>query len=177
MNPMIGPILDGPIRAALGLLPLKMDSNQARAMLIKIGICESELKARRQIVNGKPIGPAAGLWQFERGGIIGVMRHRLTNKHLRDLCKVMGTPFDLETIWQDIQTDDILAAGLARLNLYWYHMALPAASDEQGSYDQYIAIWRPGKPSRTRWANAQKDLNQFMAARSLQSLQCAAPAH
>src|SRR6185312_10462500 len=53
---------------ALATLPPEMDSSQARVMLLAIALQESGLRTREQ--DG---GPARGLWQFERNGVLAVM--------------------------------------------------------------------------------------------------------
>lgn len=58
------------ITPALELLPPKMTSPEALIMLLTIGLQESGLQHRRQLVGSspRPTGPATGLWQFEQGG-------------------------------------------------------------------------------------------------------------
>jgi hypothetical protein len=49
------------LQQAFNLLPAFMDTPEAEVMLIAIGLQESGLIERRQIVAGQPIGPAKGL--------------------------------------------------------------------------------------------------------------------
>ena len=61
----------GPIyKAAAALLPPELNTRPAWAMLFASGMQEDRLDARRQIG-----GPARGFWQFELGGIAGVLSH------------------------------------------------------------------------------------------------------
>src|SRR5690606_12018619 len=68
------------IEAGLALLPEPDSSREARAMLLAIALQESRFMHRRQIG-----GPARGYWQFEVGGVRGVMTHRHTSTLAREL--------------------------------------------------------------------------------------------
>ena len=149
---VVDQISKGPITEAFGLLPKAMGSIDARAQLLKTGLQESNFLHRRQISrDGRPTGPAAGYWQFEKGGIRGVMLHASTKNHLKVVCAELDVPFEVDAIWNLIQVDDVLAAALARLNYWWSSNQLPKYNDEQGSWDEYIWCWRPGKPHRHTW--------------------------
>lgn len=147
-------INQGILTEGLNLLPKNMNSLNARAQLLKTGLQESKLTYRRQLISTdrglQPLGPAAGLWQFERGGIQGVMNHRATSKHLKDICEQRGVAPRVEDIWIAIQTDDVLAAALARLNYWWSHRSLPDMHDRDGSWEEYLWCWRPGAYTRGR---------------------------
>lgn len=139
------------INEALGLLPVKMDSRAARVQLIAIGAQESEdWQYRRQKGNG----PARGFWQFEKnGGVKGVMEH--PSKTVRDLarqvCAARNCPWDRETIWGNLEHDDVLAAAFARLNLYGDPHVLPAVGQCNAAWELYLRVWRPGKPHPKEW--------------------------
>lgn len=147
------------INEALSLLPSEMDSPEARVMLIAIGLQESRFKYRRQLVGNppKPVGPAAGFWQFEkgsaasRGGVWGVFLHESTNRHVKTLCAARGIPASPSNIWETIQTDDVLAAGIARLLLWTDPKRLPAIGKEAEAWALYLRTWRPGKPHPETW--------------------------
>ena len=66
MKQILATIID----PALRILPPMMTSDAAKAMLLAIGMQESRLTHRKQIV-----GPAMGLWQFERGGGVALPPH------------------------------------------------------------------------------------------------------
>lgn len=140
------------IDPAMGMLPTRMDSLAARVMLLSIGLQESRFEHRYQIVQGRPgaKGPARGFWQFERGtaasrgGVWGVFLHKSTSAFLKDLCERRGCPPTPSNIWEAIETDDVLAAGLARLLLWTDPQQLPAVTEEGGAFDLYIRTWRPG---------------------------------
>lgn len=147
------------ISEALAILPPGMDSLEARVMLVAIGLQESRFKYRRQLVGSppKPIGPAAGFWQFEkgsaasRGGVWGVFLHESTNRHAKTLCAARGIPASPSNIWETIQTDDVLAAGIARLLLWTDPKRLPAVGKESEAWSLYLRTWRPGKPHPETW--------------------------
>lgn len=141
-------IIKTAINPALAILPLSMDSPKARVMLLATGLQESHFDHRRQMGNG----PARGFWQFERGGgVKGVFTHPASTGHLHNLCQARGVPFDIPTIWATLETDDVLAAGVARLLYYTDPAALPAADDAEGSWKLYLRTWRPGKPKPDTW--------------------------
>lgn len=154
-------IIKSGIAPAMALLPAVMDSPRARVMLLAIGLQESRFEHRRQLVGSppRPIGPAAGFWQFEkgsaasRGGVWGVFLHEASNKPLKALCIARGAAISPGNIWEAIQTDDVLAAGLARLLLWTDQKPLPAAGDEEGAWELYLRTWRPGAWER---GNAQQ---------------------
>ena len=137
---------------ALALLPSAMASDRARVMLYAIGLQESRMTYRRQIVNGKPIGPAKGLWQFERGGgCKGVVSHPASRFWMHRVCERQGVPFNATALWHQIEHDDALAAVAARLLLFTDPKKLPELSDAAGAWNLYVRTWRPGKPHRKTW--------------------------
>lgn len=145
------------IDPALKLLPKKLDSERARVQLLAIGLQESEFKHRRQVimVNGKPkpIGPAKSFWQGERfGGMVhGVRTHPATRDMAKNLYIVRGVKSNDASIWNAIQYDDVLAAGLARLLLWTDTFPLPELGDSHKAWELYLRTWRPGKPHPAVW--------------------------
>lgn len=154
-------VLDVAVAPALSLLPAKMDTPQARVMLLSIGLQESHLIYRRQ----QPTGPARGLWQCEqgtrasRGGIWGLYLFPTTADALVNLCAARGVSHDPVEIYGALERDDVLAAGCARLLLYTDPKPLPSTDDVQGSWALYLRVWRPGKPRPAEWG-----VNHFKAA-------------
>ena len=145
------------ITEALRLLPAMMDTAPARVALVAIQLQEDPQQQRRQVImrNGRleRAGPAMGLWQFEQGGgVAGVMRHPETRDLAAWLCRRRRVPFDAGEIWRALERDDVLAAGFARLNLWWLPQPLARVGDEAGAWAQYIEAWRPGKPHLRTWA-------------------------
>ncbi|MFV3415340.1 hypothetical protein ACNFH8_24000 [Pseudomonas sp. NY15436] len=156
------------IEPALLLLPAKMESPQAVVMLLAIGLQESRFTYRRQMGNG----PAKSFWQAEQGGgmVTGLLRYRVQD--IRDLatglCAVRGVVPAAPEVWNAIEHDDVLAAGLARLLLYTDPARLPALGDETGAWDLYLRTWRPGAYERgnagQRSALRQKWAKNYAAA-------------
>lgn len=136
------------IPGALSVLPEQMDSPAARAMLAAIALQESSVKYRKQIN-----GPARSLWQFEQVGIEGVRKHPRTAYHYQNLLSNLLYDEGLEVydVWKIIEHNDILACGIARLNLWTLPKKLPRANEADLAWAQYNAIWRPGKPHFTPW--------------------------
>lgn len=142
------------INPGLSLLPMAMDTAQARVMLIAIGLQESRLVHRRQLVGNppRPAGPAKGLWQFERGGgCKGVVEHPASRYWMASVCKARGVTFNATAVWNALETDDILAAAVARLLLFTDPRRLPALGDDREAWNLYMRTWRPGKPHRATW--------------------------
>jgi len=74
------------IEPGLKLLPQKMDTPDARAMLVAIGLQESGFAYRKQVG-----GPARSFWQFEMGGVTGVLTHDKTSAYISEVCKYIVT--------------------------------------------------------------------------------------
>lgn len=143
-------VRNGPLAEALLLLPAKMTSQQAEVMLLAIGLQESRFEHRRQLVGRppKPVGPAKSFWQGEQGGgmVTGLLRYH--DDKVRDivhgLCALRGVAPEPRPVWDAIEHDDVLAAGLARLLLYTDPAKLPKLGDEDGAWQLYLRTWRPG---------------------------------
>lgn len=142
------------VQDAFALLPSKMDTPAARVIHAAIGYQESDGYAtRRQYGNG----PAAGYWQFERGGIKGVMLHAATARLAMEVCEARGVEFNSEKIWAAFQVDDVLAAAFARLLMWADALPLPPLGDVEGAWELYAyRCWRPGKPHHDKWAASYK---------------------
>jgi hypothetical protein len=154
---------------ALAALPPRMDTPQARVLLYAIGLQESRLKHRDQIVKGKKPGvkgPALGLWQFERGGgVRGVLRHpasaKLAAEAISHLVGNDGVIFE-RAVWLALEQDDVLAAKFARLLLWTDPRPLPARGHVTAAWDCYIRNWRPGKPHPQTWAALYRAAEEFV---------------
>jgi hypothetical protein len=135
------------IPAALSLLPPKMDTPEARAMLLAIGGQESAFRHRRQVN-----GPARGLWQFERGGLIGAQMHPSSSKHADAVCAALLYDRDQsDELHRALADNDILACALARLLLWTDAKPLPPESDAGAAWNYYLRVWRPGRPHPDAW--------------------------
>lgn len=139
------------LRPALQLLPARMTSPEAEIMLLAIGLQESRFRHRRQIR-----GPARGLWQFELGGVRGVMTHQASRAHARIVCAARDVTFDAAEVYARLEHDDVLAAAFARLLLWTDAAPLPKAGDVDASWALYASprrTWSPGKPHHHTWAD------------------------
>lgn len=136
------------IPMAMDLLPGKMESPPAEAMILAIGLQESRFTYRRQLPNG----PAMGFWQFERlGGVRGVLLHPQTRLLIESILTMMGYDKTTQASHRAIEHNDILACIYARLLLWTHPGALPGHDDFEGSWRYYLSTWRPGKPHRETW--------------------------
>lgn len=136
---------DGPLTAALALLPDSMDSARARVLVLTIGLQESNLTERRQRGNG----PARGLHQFEQGGgVKGVLTHASTKKHARLVTDVRGVAFTPAAVWEEMEHDDVLDMAMARLLLWSDPKSLPQVGDAASAWALYLRTWRPGAHTR-----------------------------
>lgn len=135
------------IEAAFQLLPVKMDSPKARVILAAIGYQESGYQVRIQYGNG----PARSYWQFEKGGIKGVMLHAASVRLAVSVCEARGVEFNSSAIWKAMETDDVLGAAFARLLMYTDPFPLPDTAEE--AWEMYAdRLWRPGRPHPEKWA-------------------------
>ncbi len=141
-------IIKSGISPALALLPAGMDTPAARVMLLAIGLQESRFEHRRQLVGRppRPEGPAKSFWQGEQGGgmVHGVRLHVATRAHAVALYRARSVAATDRAIWDAIEYDDVLAAGLARLLLWSDPFRLPDVGDEAGAWALYLRTWRPG---------------------------------
>ena len=138
------------IPAAYSLLPDRMASPEATALLLSVGLQESEFLFRRQM----PKGPARGFWSFERaGGVQGVLEHGATKRHVRIALEALSYPtaLDVYHVHAALEHNDVLACCFARLLLWTLPEALPWRLEVEVGWDQYLAAWRPGKPHIATW--------------------------
>lgn len=141
------------IGPALALMQPRFYTPNAVHLLLAIGLQESGLCERCQIIDGGGKGPARGLWQFERaGGVVGVLTHPLTRTHAWDVCRERGVAATSQDVWSRLESDDVLAAAFARLLLWTDGKPLPERNDADGGWALYAKrLWRPGKPHPERW--------------------------
>ena len=139
--------VDLALNPALRLLPTKMDTPAARAMLIAMALQESRLKHRRQIQ-----GPARGYWQFEQGGgVKGVLTHTASKEYAQFVCLSLDYKPESSVVYEAIEHNDVLACVFARLLLWTLTPPLPARNNPAGGWSQYLSAWRPSKPHRDTW--------------------------
>lgn len=136
------------IPAALSMLPAKMTSGPARAMMLAIGLQESRFDHRVQVG-----GPAHGYWQFEKGGgIRGVMKHPSTHAALKVTLDTLDYRNASETeLYNAVIHNDVLAAVFARLLLWSSPIIAPQWTDVDLGWKLYYTTWRPGKPHPETW--------------------------
>ena len=140
------------VNESLRLLPPAMDSTEARVLMYAIGLQESRFTHRAQVIDGGGKGPARGLWQFERGGgVAGVLRHPASRFWANSVCNARNVPAQPLNTWLALETDDVLAAALARLLLFTDPARLPAIGEQATSLRYYLRVWRPGKPHPETW--------------------------
>lgn len=130
----------------LELLPVGLDTPEARVLMLTIGMQESRFEHRQQVG-----GPAHGFWQFESGGgIRGVLMHPSSRILIHAVCKSLN--IKPECCYDAVVYNDALAAVFARLLLFTLPRKLPSLNSDPGeSWQYYIDAWRPGKPHRETW--------------------------
>lgn len=135
--------------AAMELLPEKMNSPEAKALLTAICLQESGFKHRRQVG-----GPALGLLQWELPQVGLILRHPvvgpLASNVLATLLYAPGDP-PHERIHAAMEHNDILQMAFSRLLLWPDAAPLPKRDDVQGSLATYLRVWRPGRPRPETW--------------------------
>lgn len=134
------------------VLPGKFARREATVLLVAIGMQESRFIHRQQVG-----GPARSFWQFEKGGITGVLRHPSTAKHARAVCVLRGIEPTVEAVYAALLEDDLLGCAFARLLLYSDPQPLPEPGHAVTSWDYYVRNWRPGKPHRATWDSLYAD--------------------
>jgi hypothetical protein len=129
------------------LLPGRFNNPLATALMLAIGLQESEFLHPIQLVGNppRPVGPAHGYWQFEEGGgVVGVMTHDASERYARAVCLIRGVPFDRDAIHRVLALDHVFAAAFARLLLWTDRAALPPLGDFDAAFAYYLRNWRPG---------------------------------
>jgi hypothetical protein len=132
---------------ALTLLPPRMDSVEARALVVAICLQESKLRHRRQIK-----GPARGYAQFEEMGVHGVLVHPSSARYAREACAALDVRAVAPVVHAALEFSDVLTCLFARLLLWTDPRPLPHADEPDRGWDLYYRCWRPGKPHPTTWA-------------------------
>jgi hypothetical protein len=142
--------------AAASLLPPEMDRPPAWRLLAAIGMQESAFTYRRQIAaerGGERLyGPARGWFQFEMGGVEGVLEHKASREHAANVLDTLGYPLaNARDVHLAIEHNDVLAACWARLLLWTDPRALPTVEKPNDGWLIYLATWRPGKARPEKW--------------------------
>ena len=142
----LGEVKSSILEEAYSLLPAKMESDKATLMLLAIGMQESRFLTRKQIN-----GPARSYWQFEVGGVSGVLRHKASKQAALAVCDARGVRPVAEEVHAALEFDDVLGACFARLLLYTDPKPLPDIGEADEAWEFYLRTWRPGKPHRHTW--------------------------
>jgi hypothetical protein len=120
-------------------------SDAARRFLLAVAVQESGLEHRAQ----QDDGPARGFWQFETGGVRGVLISRMTSRAVLNCCDAAVIEPTSDAIHRAIEGHDLMAVAMARLLLYTDPPPIP--TDETPAWDCYDRLWRPGKPRPGDW--------------------------
>lgn len=142
-----GLFLDLALAPALRLLPSRMDTPEARALIVAIALQESKLLARRQFG-----GPARSYLQFELSGIRGVLTHRATSALAAGICEAVDVAATAASVYVAIEYHDVLACVFGRLLLWTLPAPMPGRDNNEEAWQQYLAAWRPGKPRSADWS-------------------------
>lgn len=147
------------IDPALAMLPSRMNSPEARVLMLAITGQEADFHHRWQVYDrAKPLamGAARGLGQFERGGgVKGVLTHASSKVHAIEACHRLGITPTVDAVYNALHANDVLAGVFIRLLLWTSPRALPAVGDVEGAWQAYLREWRPG--AWTNGGTAQRE--------------------
>lgn len=155
------------INEAYTHLPKMMDSKYATIFLLAIGLEESNLEHRWQVIKSKAMGPARSFWQFEEGGLRGVFNHKSSGAHAREVARAYNVKTEAHDVYSVMHLEkyDGLSAAMARLLCYTDPQAVPKNAEQ--ALDRYLWLWRPGAYSRGTKAQQQAIRKKFMAGYEL----------
>ena len=142
----------------LSLLPARMDTPQARAMITSICLQESRIVHRRQIG-----GPARGFAQFEVAGVSGVMTHRVSSGWCEQIVGLLGYRMEARELHAALEHNDPLCCVFSRLLLWTLPEPLPERGEVDKAWRQYTDAWRPGKPHRSTWGGHYRQAWEWVA--------------
>ena len=136
-------------------------SDAARRFLLAVALQESgpKLEARYQNSPAASPGPARGWWQFEQGGgVRGVLTHSASQRLARLMCDACTVVAADAAVWRALEGHDLLASAFGRLLLWTDPQPLPTT--QQGAWDCYMRLWRPGKPKPDVWPGNWRTADQ-----------------
>lgn len=139
--------LQSAITPALETLGDKFQGPRAEVMLLTMAQQESGLRATQQIGGG----PGRGLWMFEPEAVGDVLTRQTSKFYAALFCESCGVPVEADAVYAAFLTNDVLAAGFARLKLWNDPSPLPQVGDSVAAWSAYTRIWRPGKPKPDSW--------------------------
>jgi hypothetical protein len=149
------------LEPGFSLLPKRMNTPKAQAMVLAIALQESDLKHRRQVK-----GPARSYLQFERSGISGVLSHGASEEYARGVCQSLDISPTVDAVYTAIEYCDPLAVAFARLLLWTDAAALPDQHHDREAWDVYLRTWRPGKPHAARWGGCSGVAHDLVGERA-----------
>lgn len=134
---------------AWSAVPGQLSFASAKCWLHAVAGVESEWTYRIQ----KPVGYAHGFWQCEKhGAVMEIVTNPRTRGIVLQYCTAHRINPGLDSVFDEIISNDALACLIARLVALLDPAPIPAIGDQAGSYAYYLRNWRPGKPDRARWA-------------------------
>lgn len=163
-DPLLMGVWTNGLAPAMLLLPEKMSTARAWHMLLAIGLQESRLTQRYQVLAGGLRGAARSLLQFERdGGVRGVLRHPQTKDLAATVCAARSVQPRAQDVWERMELDDVLAFAFGRLLLWADPAPLPGPDDVEAAWDLYAnRTWNPGKPHRKTWGECHGRARRFV---------------
>lgn len=140
-------------------------SDPALRLMVAIAMQESACSVRTQSADG----PACGFWQFETGGVKGVLEHKLTSATAVAACEVVRVDPIASSVHPALRLPscDWLAAVFARLLIWTDPHPLPTTASD--AWECYKRLWRPGKPRAIDWPFAWIEANDALHAAVLAS--------
>jgi len=130
------------------IVPSILETEQERVMLTAIPGQESNWENVQQ-ANG---GIARGFYQQQQNNLDDILNNRATDAKTIIVCARLGIQPTAAAVYAALLGATKLQVAFARLNLWCDPEPLPAVGDESAAWDTYIRCWRPGAPSRARWA-------------------------
>lgn len=147
------------LTAAAALLPSLNWDQGAQIQLLATAEQESGFGERIQV----PSGEARSFFQMEQqGALIAIYGNSDANALLVSVCGVLAIQPGIDTVFEAITYNDVLATCVARLNYAISPIAVPAVGDSAAALSFYCNVWRPawflaGQPEPGRWTNAYAD--------------------
>lgn len=142
---------------------------EAECLSVAIKVQETGQTIIRDQGDPNVIGPATGLWQFERmGGVAEILEDGKTGPIAHELCRRAGVAPRPDPVWRFFTTAaaDELACAFARLLIWRDPAPLPPMlpSAEQEAYEYYDRRWRPGAKRRPAWTTSWRSALATCAA-------------
>ena len=124
-------------------------THAAERFLVAVALQESDAIHRYQNSPSDTPGPARGWWQFEAIAVQEMLTNRVTSVLAKKSCDLYDVQPFRNAVHRAIEGHDGLAVAFARL-LVLTHVA-PLPDSLLTGWQQYLDLWRPGKPRQERW--------------------------